>query len=106
MNNLFTKTSKVLRDIWVIELQKINDFLKNKLSNINVNPFFGYKVNIKEHAFGMGTNFISKTPGIIYNIDKASAWIMYKNDENEKIITSFNIRNIEFVDKRFDKFFD
>ena len=54
----------------------------------------------------MGTNFISKTPGIIYNIDKASAWIMYKNDENEKIITSFNIRNIEFVDKRFDKFFD
>ena len=70
MDNLFIKTSKILRDNWIVELQKDNDFLKNKLSNINLNPFFGHKVNIKEHAFGMGTNFISKTPGIIYNIDK------------------------------------
>ena len=106
MNKLFTKTSKVLRDNWVIELQKDNDFLRNKLSNINVNPFFGYKVNIKEHAFGMGTNFISETQGIIYNIDKSNVWVMYKTEENEKKITYFHINNIDFVDERFNKFFE
>tara|TARA_A100001011_G_C14219355_1_gene803581 strand:+ start:490 stop:813 length:324 start_codon:yes stop_codon:yes gene_type:complete len=106
MDKLFTQTSKVLRDNWVIELQKNNDFLKNKLSNINVNPFFGYKVIIKEHAYGMGSNFISRTNGVIYNLDKANAWILYKNDLDEKIISNFHIRNIEFVDSRFDTFFE
>ena len=76
------------------------------LSNINVNPFFGYKVIIKEHAYGMGSNFISRTNGVIYNLDKANAWILYKNDLNEKMISNFHVRNIEFVDSKFDKFFE
>ena len=102
MDNLFTKTSKVLRDCWIIELQKSNIFLRKKLSNINVNPFFGYKVNIKEHAYAMGTIFFPKTPGIIYNIDKSNCWVLYKNQDNEKTIKSFFLTNIEFVDPRFD----
>ena len=102
MNNLFAKTSKVLRDCYIIELQKSNDFLRNKLSNINVNPFFGYKVNIKEHAYAMGTEFFPKTPGIVYNINKSYCWVLYKNEDNEKTIRSFVITNIEFVDPRFD----
>ena len=51
MDELFSKTSKVLRDNWVVELQKTNDYLKNKLANININPFFGYKIKIKSHIY-------------------------------------------------------
>jgi hypothetical protein len=105
MNHLFTKTSQVLRDNWISELQNSNDFLKNKLSNINVNPFFGYKVKIKEHYINVGTNFINETEGVIYNIGKGIAWVLYKNKENEKKINSFHLKHIEFIDPKFDKYF-
>tara|TARA_B100001250_G_C19564430_1_gene684850 strand:- start:415 stop:735 length:321 start_codon:yes stop_codon:yes gene_type:complete len=106
MDKLFTKTSKVLRDNWIIELQKSHDFLKYKLSNINQNPFFGYKVVIKEHARNMGTGFISRTPGILYEITRGQAWILYKNEDNEKKISQFFLNNIELVDDRFEKLFE
>ena len=106
MENLFTKTSKVLRDNWVIELQKTNDFIKNKLSNINVNPFFGFKVVIIEHARAMGSDFVPRTEGILYNITKGSAWVLYKNEDNKKKLSCFYLNHLELVDPRFDKFFE
>ena len=106
MEHLFTKTSKILRDNWIIELQNTNDFLKNKLSNINLNPFFGFKVIINEHARAMGSEYIPRTEGILYNITKGTAWVLYKNENNKKKISCFYLNNLELVDPRFDKFFE
>jgi len=106
MNHLFTQTSQVLRDNWIIELQKNNVFLKKTLSNINLNPFFGYKVKIKEHAYNMGNDFIQETYGILYNINKNTIWVLYKNENNEKKLSGFHSNNVVFVDKRFEKLFE
>jgi hypothetical protein len=106
MDNLFTKTTKVLRDNWVVELQKTNDFLKNKLSNINQNPFFGYKVIIKEHARSMGSEFIPNTNGILYEISRGKAWILYKDEEGEKKLSHFFLNHVVLVDDRFEKLFE
>ena len=81
MDNLFTKTSKVLRDNWIVELQKSNDFLRNKVANLNINPFFGYKVKINDHIFGMSQEHIPETIGVIYKIDKSNVWIFYRDNQ-------------------------
>tara|TARA_B100001093_G_C26242923_1_gene765116 strand:- start:155 stop:487 length:333 start_codon:yes stop_codon:yes gene_type:complete len=106
MDNLFTKTSKVLRDNWIVELQKSNDFLRNKVANININPFFGYKVKINDHIFGMGQDHIPETIGVIYKIDKSNIWVFYRDLEGKKRLRCFFTRNIEFIDPRFDHFLD
>ena len=108
MNHLFTKTSNVLRDNLIVELQKNNDFLRNKLSNINNNPFFGYKVVIKEHNYGMGgvLNFVPRANATIYSIIKGIAWVLYTNLEGENVMQSFHIKYIEFTDPRFNKYFN
>ena len=106
MNKLFTQTSNILRDNWVVELQKNNDFLKNKLHNRNINPFFGYKVRVKPHFNGMSQQNIPESYGVIYNLDKGNVWIMSKNNNNEIQMKNFYITHIEFIDQRFQKLFD
>ena len=105
MEKLFTQTTNVLRDNWIVELQKNNDFLKNKLHNINVNPFFGYKVKVKSHFNGMSQQTIPEYYGRIYNINKSNVWILTKNQNNEKIMKSEYISHIEFIDERFESIF-
>ena len=39
---LFTKTSNVLRDITIVELQKNNDFLRNYIANKGDSPPVSY----------------------------------------------------------------
>ena len=106
MHKLFSQTSKVLRDKYIVELQNHNKFLEKKLSNINMNPFFGYHVKIKDHLVPMSQEHIPETQGVIYKIDKSSIWVMYKNLSGEKKIRCFFIEKIEFTDKRFDNFFN
>tara|TARA_B110000967_G_C18849751_1_gene543974 strand:- start:649 stop:948 length:300 start_codon:yes stop_codon:yes gene_type:complete len=98
MENLFTKTSTVLRDNWIIELQKENVLLKSR-QNINLNPFFGYKIKIDQPA-----DFVQGTEGVIYDIKQTTCYVLYKHN-NKKKLSAININNIEFVDKRFDSFF-
>ena len=71
-----------------------------------MNPFFGYKVKIKDHIVGMSQEHMPETEGVIYQLNKSSVWIMYKNQSGEKKIRCFYIEKIEFTDKRFDKFFE
>jgi len=106
MENLFTKTSHVLRDNFVLELKNNNDFLRNKLSNINLNPFFGYKVRILPHLNGMTQENFPETMGVIYSLQKGNVWALYKDDEGNRKMKRFYINHIEFIDKRFDKFFE
>lgn len=106
MENLFTKTSHVLRDNFVLELKNNNDFLRNKLSNINLNPFFGYKVRILSHLNGMTQENFHETIGVIYSLQKGQVWALYKDDEGNRKMKRFYINNIEFIDERFDKFFE
>lgn len=102
---LFTRTSRILRDTTVIELQKSNDFLRNRLSLINKNPFFGYKVKIKQHVNGMTQTVFPETNGKIYSLNKCDAWIMYKDENNNKKMKWIHIDNIEFIDSKFDSYF-
>tara|TARA_Y100000816_G_C26020474_1_gene533854 strand:- start:283 stop:603 length:321 start_codon:yes stop_codon:yes gene_type:complete len=106
MEHLFTKTSKVLRDNWVLELQKSNDFLRNKLSNINYNPFFGYKIRVRQHFNGMTQTHVPETYGVIYTLTKGTIWFLAKNDNDEKIMKRAYINNVDFIDERFDSFFE
>lgn len=105
MQNLFTKTSHVLRDNLIVELQKNNDYLRNKLSNINLNPFFGYKVKIYSHLLGLSQEQFPETIGTIYSLDKSNIWILYKDAQGNRKMNRFCINNIDFIDERFDKFF-
>jgi hypothetical protein len=105
MEKLFTQTTNVLRDNWIVELQKNNNFLKNKLHNINLNPFFGYKVKVKSHFNSVGQAEIPGYVGKIYNIDKSTIWILTKNQNNEKVMKTEYITHIEFIDERFESFF-
>jgi hypothetical protein len=106
MNKLFTQASNVLRDNWVCELQKNNDFLKNKLHNINLNPFFGYKIKIKPHLNGMTQENVLETNGVLYSLRNGNVWTLIKNENNEILMKRFYINNIEFIDERFNKLFD
>lgn len=106
MNKLFTQTSNVLRDNWVCELQKNNDFLKNKLHNINLNPFFGYKIKIKPHLNGMTQENVLETNGVLYSLRNGNVWTLIKNENNEILMKRFYVNNVEFIDERFNKLFD
>jgi hypothetical protein len=106
MNKLFTQTSNVLRDNWISELQKNNNFLKNKLHNINLNPFFGYKIRISPHLNGMTQENILETNGVIYSLRNGNVWAIIKNENNEISMRRFHITNIEFTDVRFHKLFE
>tara|TARA_B100000795_G_scaffold252801_1_gene222592 strand:+ start:4302 stop:4619 length:318 start_codon:yes stop_codon:yes gene_type:complete len=102
MEHLFTKTSNVLRDNWIIELQKENSLLKSR-KNVNINPFFGYKIKIVQDGNVVPT-FEQGTEGIIYDIKQTTCYVLYKSN-NKKKLSAINISNIEFIDKRFDSFF-
>lgn len=106
MNKLFTQTSNVLRDNWISELQKNNYFLKNKLHNINLNPFFGYKIRIRPHLNGMTQENILETNGVIYSLRNGNLWAIIKNENNEISMRRFHITHIEFTDDRFHKLFE
>ena len=41
-------------------LKRSNDFLRNKVANININPFFGYKIKINENYLSKSIEFNSK----------------------------------------------
>lgn len=105
MQNLFIKTSNVLRDNLIVELQKNNDYLRNKLSNINLNPFFGYKVKIESHLIGMSGEEFPETIGTIYSLVKSNVWILYNDAQGNRKMNRFYINNIDFIDERFDKYF-
>ena len=94
MHKLFSQTSKVLRDKYIVELQNHNKFLEKKLSNINMNPFFGYHVKIKDHLVPMSQEHIPETQGVIYKIDKSSIWVMYKNLSGEKKYVVFILKRL------------
>ena len=56
MSEFFMSSSQILRDNLVTELQISNNFLRNSLNNINKQPFYSYKVTIKDHIYNMGNN--------------------------------------------------
>jgi hypothetical protein len=99
MENLFTKTSHVLRDNFVLELKNNNDFLRNKLSNINLNPFFGYKVRILSHLNGMTQENFPETMGVIYSLQKGQVWALYKDDEGNRKMKRFYIKMMKVIEK-------
>ena len=88
----------------VSDLQKSNDFLFNVLKNINFNPFFGFKVDIKKHWVVLNGYTIEETHAVIYNIDtyNNNIWVLYKNKQTKKIVLeSFNSEHILLKDRRF-----
>jgi len=104
--DLFTRTSRTLRDNVVVELQKSNNFLRNQLAQNTTNPLFKYKVIIKQHALPMqqGVTF-PETEGIIINIKDYNVTVIFKNSNNENKIKIFHLNHINIIDDRVEKYF-
>ena len=72
---LFTKTSNVLRDITIVELQKNNDLLRNYIANKGDSPLYKYKVTIEAHHREMGSEWFPESEGIILSMEGVFATI-------------------------------
>lgn len=104
--NLFTKTSRVLRDTVILELQKSNDFLRRQLAQNTANPFFKYKVIVKQHRVPMQQgNIFPETEGVFISMKDYNVNVLLKNENNENVIKIFHLNNIKIVDDRIERFF-
>ena len=102
---LFTKTSNVLRDITIIELQKNNDFLRKYIADKGDNPLYKYKITIEAHAREMGTELFPETKGVILSMNDFRATILYKDENGKTKINQFSMCHITITDDRVEKMF-
>lgn len=104
-STLFTKTSNVLRDVTIIELQKNNDFLLNYIADKDCSPLYKYKVTIETHYREMGTELFPESKGIILSIGGVKATVLYKDENGKNKISQFTLKNITITDDRVEKLF-
>ena len=102
---LFTKTSNVLRDITIVELQKNNDLLRNYIANKGDCPLYKYKVTIEAHPREMGTEVFPETKGVILSMKDFRATILYKDGNGKNKINQFSMCHITITDDRVEKMF-
>ena len=108
MSDIFTKTSRVLRDNVVTELQKSNDFLRNYIvQNGGGSPLYKTKVVICQHPipFENGTLF-PRTEGVLIQLKDIKASVLYKNENNEIKLIITHVKNIVFIDEKINNFFE
>ena len=103
---LFTKTSNVLRDITIVELQKNNDFLRKYIADASRhNPLYKYKITIEAHDREMGTELFPETKGVILSMKDFRATILYKDENGKTKINQFSMCHITITDDRVEKMF-
>ena len=101
---LFTKTSNVLKDITIVELQKNNDFLRNYIANKGDCPLYKYKVTIEGHQHG-GIEWFPESKGIILSMEGVRATVLYKDENGRNKIINTLFKNIIITDDRVEKMF-
>ena len=102
---LFTKTSNVLKDITIVELQKNNDLLRNYIANKEDCPLYKYKVTIEAHRRDMGSEWFPESKGIILSMDGVRATVLYKDENGQNKIIHTLLKNIIVTDDRVEKMF-
>lgn len=102
---LFTKTSNVLRDITIIELQKNNDLLRNYIANKGDCPLYKYKVTIEAHRTGMGSEWFPESKGIILSMEGVRATVLYKDENGQNKLIHTLLKHINITDDRLEKMF-
>tara|TARA_B100001758_G_C18280446_1_gene541369 strand:+ start:112 stop:438 length:327 start_codon:yes stop_codon:yes gene_type:complete len=102
---LFTKTSNVLKDITIVELQKNNDFLRNYIANKGDSPLYKYKVTIEAHRREMGSEWFPESEGIILSIENVRATVLYKDEHGRNKIINTLLKHIIITDDRVEKMF-
>ncbi len=102
--SLFTKTSNVLRDITIVELQKNNDFLRKYIANKGDCPLYKYKVTVEAHQHG-GIEWFPESEGIILSIENVKATVLYKDEHGRNKIINTLLKNIIITDDRVEKMF-
>ena len=102
---LFTKTSNVLRDITIVELQKNNDLLRNYIANKEDSPLYKYKVTIEAHRREMGSEWFPESEGIILSIEGVRATVLYKDEHGRNKIINTLLKHIIITDDRVEKMF-
>lgn len=105
MSDLFMKTSKVLRDNIVTDLQKENDFLKNTFHNFS-NQIIGCKVKVLQFVIDPSGTIQPECIGKLLKIDNHRAVVVIKNIDNKIKIINCCFRNIEIIDEKIIKLFD
>lgn len=100
LSQLFTRTSRVLRDNVVTELQKSNDFLRHYCLENNFCPLYRYKVKIKSHMWSMGAEQFQEANGVILSMEEYKSTILYKDHNNEIKVGTFNNRLLIITDER------
>jgi hypothetical protein len=102
---LFTKTSNVLKDITILELQKNNDFMRNYIANKGDCPLYKYKVTIEAHRREMGSEWFPESEGIILSIENVRATVLYKDEHGRNKIINTLLKHIIITDDRVEKMF-
>mgnify|MGYP001492662113 CR=1 FL=1 len=102
---LFTKTSNVLKDITIVELQKNIDFLRNYIANKGDCPLYKYKVTIEAHHREMGSEWFPESEGIILSMEGVRATVLYKDENGRNKIINTLFKNIIITDDRVEKMF-
>ena len=102
MSDLFMSASQTLRDNLVTELQISNNFLRNKIGNLNKHPFYGYKIIIKQHM--IDGNIFHETKGIFIENKEHKAFVLYKNRNNQYQMNNIFLKNIIISDDRIKQF--
>ena len=102
---LFTKTSNVLKDITIVELQKNNDFLRNYIANKGDCPLYKYKVTIEAHHRVTGSEWFPESKGIILSMEGVKATVLYKDEHGRNRIIHTLLKNIIVTDDRVEKMF-
>ena len=102
---LFTKTSNVLKDITIVELQKNNDFLRNYIADKGDCPLYKYKVTIEAHRREMGSEWFPESEGIILSIENVRATVLYKDEHGRNKIINTLLKHIIITDDRVEKMF-
>ena len=102
---LFTKTSNVLRDITIVELQKNNEFLRNYITNKGDCPLYKYKVTIEAHRREMGSEWFPESKGIILSMEGVRATVLYKDEHGRNKLIHTLLKNITITDDRVEKMF-
>ena len=104
--DLFTRTARTLRDNAVVELQRSNHFLRRQLAQNTSNPFFKYKIIIKQHALPMQQGVIfPETEGIFIGIKDYNVTVLFKNNDNENKLKIFHLNHINIIDDRVERYF-
>ena len=103
LSQLFTRTSRVLRDNVITELQKSNDFLRHYCLENNFCPLYRYKVKIKAHTWSMGAEQFQEANGVILSMQEFKSTVLYKDQRgsiDQIRVGTFNNRLLIITDER------